>query len=196
MAVNTADAAVAKVAAPARAPKIVVSKKPRKTQRSRQKTAPVPDTGARWKALAKTGDYAGAHAALKKPEARVGSSPRELLFAADVARRSGHPRAAVPYLERVVDGFGKDRRAPMAAFSLGRIHLYQLGNPAAAAKRFAQAWSLDPKGSLAEDALARETEAWSRAGQGNRAKAAALRYIKAYPQGRRLDAVKRFGGLE
>lgn len=193
-AVKSVDSAVARVAAPA--PKAVVSKKPNKKQTKRHKTIGTPDTATRWKTLAKNGDYAGAHAALKEPGARVMNSPRELLFAADIARRSGHPRAAVPYIEKVVDGFEKDHRAPMAAFSLGRIHLYQLGSPAAAAQRFAQAWSLDPKGSLAEDALAREAEAWSRAGQGNRAKAAALRYIKAYPQGRRLDAVKRFGGVE
>jgi transmembrane sensor len=84
----------------------------------------------------------------------------------------------------------------MAAFSLGRIHLYQLGKPAAAARRFAQAQSLDPKGTLAEDALAREAEAWSRAGNADRAKAAALRYLKSYPKGHRLDAIKRFGGIE
>jgi transmembrane sensor len=126
----------------------------------------------------------------------VANTAEALLFAADVARRSGHPRAAVPYLAGVVDRFGSDSRAAMAAFSLGRIHLYQLGSPAAAAKRFAQAWSLNPSGTLAEDALARETEAWSRAGRSDRAKAAALRYLKAYPKGHRLDAIKRFGGIE
>jgi len=49
--------------------------------------------------------------------------------------------------------------------------------------------------SLAEDALAREVEAWSRAGETETARVQALIYSQRYPQGRRVHAVRRFGGL-
>jgi transmembrane sensor len=120
----------------------------------------------------------------------------DLLLAGDVARLSGHAGAAVAPLSRAVELHPEDPRAPLAAFTLGRVHLEDLGAPRDAALAFAGARTLEPDGPLAEDALAREVEAWSRAGETETARTRALTYIQRYPQGRRVHAVRRFGGLE
>ncbi len=99
-------------------------------------------------------------------------------------------------LRRVVEAHASDPRRQIAAFTLGRVLLDELGDPRAAAEAFASARAAAPGGPLAEDALAREVEAWSRAGEEGRAAAGAELYIEHYPDGRRLKAVRRFGGLD
>lgn len=96
----------------------------------------------------------------------------------------------------MLDGHASDPRAPLAAFALGRVLLDELGNPREAAEAFARAERLDPGGSLAEDALARQVEALSRAGESDAAHTAAQRYVERFPAGRRLASVRRFGGVE
>jgi transmembrane sensor len=147
-----------------------------------------------WRDDAARGDYAAAWAALAR-ETAVLEAMQDLLLAADVARLSGHPAAAVAPLSRAVELHPDDPRAPLAAFSLGRVHLEDLGAPRDAALAFARTRSLSPGGPLAEDALAREVEAWSRAGDTETAHAGALTYTQLYPQGRRLRAVRLFGAL-
>jgi hypothetical protein len=49
---------------------------------------------------------------------------------------------------------------------------------------------------MAQDALAREVESWSRAGEASLARERAEEYVAAYPNGRRLGAVRRLGGLD
>jgi hypothetical protein len=49
---------------------------------------------------------------------------------------------------------------------------------------------------MAEDALAREIEAMSRAGDATAARQLAERYLDAYPDGRKVRSVRRFGGIE
>ena len=149
---------------------------------------------ARWRALAESGRYDDAYNALQAggPSA-VRDDTTELLLAADAARLGGHPAEAVPYLERVVRGHGRDPRASLAAFTLGRVLLDELGRPAEAADAFARARVAG--GALAEDALAREVEAFSRAGDSTRARELALEYTHTYPKGRRAQAVAKFGGL-
>jgi transmembrane sensor len=120
----------------------------------------------------------------------------DLQLAADVARLSGHAGAAVAPLVRALERHADDPRAPLVAFTLGRVHLEDLGAPRDAALAFARARTLAPDGPLAEDALAREVEAWSRAGDTGTARVQALIYTQRYPQGRRVHAVRRFGGLE
>ncbi len=148
----------------------------------------------RWKDLAAQGKHADAYPVTPGP-GQVRDA-EELLMAADVARLSGHPRQAVPYLERVLTQFRRDSRAPVAAFSLGRILMTSLGSPAKAALRFAEVRSLAPSGSLAEDALAREVEAWNLAGQFDRARQRAQEYMRLYPQGSRAASVRKYGGVE
>ena len=91
--------------------------------------------------------------------------PAELLAAADVARRSHRPRAAVAPLRRILERYPKDPRAPSAAFTLGWVLLTDLNRPRDAAAAFAQAERIAPRGALAEDAAARVAEAWQNAGE-------------------------------
>jgi transmembrane sensor len=167
-----------------RAPKVSGARAPR-----------APTAG--WREMAHDGDFDAAYSALERqgPTA-VGDRPAELLLAADVARLSGHPAEAVSPLERVVSRHARDPRAPLAAFTLGRVFLEELGRPRDAAGAFASALRLEPSGPLAEDALARQVEAWSRAGDESRAREAALEYVARYPHGRREKSVRRFGGVE
>jgi transmembrane sensor len=74
--------------------------------------------------------------------------------------------------------------------------LEQLGRPREAAQAFSTARRLDRAGTLTQDALAREVESWSRAGEAQLAGERAREYLKLYPQGRRVSAVKRLGGIE
>ena len=161
--------------------------------RTEQRPADV--AASSWRPLAERGQYEEARRALRKagPSA-VRDDTADLLLAADAARLSGHPAEAVPYLERVLRGHARDPRAGLAAFTLGRVLLDELGRPSEAVEAFAFARSSG--GPLAEDALAREVEAVSRAGDVTRSRELALLYQRLYPSGRRAKAVSRFGGLD
>jgi len=150
---------------------------------------------SRWRDDATRGDYAAAWAALGPLRGSL-DGMEDLQLAGDVARLSGHAGAAVAPLVRALELHADDPRAPLVAFTLGRVHLEDLGAPRDAALAFARARTLAPDGPLAEDALAREVEAWSRAGETETARVQALAYTRRYPQGRRVHAVRRFGGLE
>lgn len=158
-------------------------------------SAPPPVSSASpWRSLAQNGEYDKAFEALKT--ATVKDEPKELLEAADVARLSHHAAQAVPHLKRVIEKHSGDPRAPLAAFTLGRVYLEELGHPKEAAEAFARARALAPAGQLAEDALAREVEAWWRSGDAARAKTRAEEYVEKYPKGLRIKSVKKFGGIE
>jgi transmembrane sensor len=160
--------------------------------RDEPRTAAQPPT---WREDASRGDYAAAWAGLAGSQEPI-NGMADLLLAGDVARLSGHAAAAVERLSRAAAVHPDDPRAPLAAFTLGRVHLEDLGAPRDAALAFGRARVLAPDGPLAEDALAREVEAWSRAGETQTARVQALSYTQRYPQGRRVHAVRRFGGLE
>jgi len=148
-----------------------------------------------WQVLAERGQYREAYDSLHRgSESAVRDETHELLLAADSARLSGHASEAVPYLRRILVQHGNDARADLAAFTLGRVFLDELGRPAEAAEAFERARA--PHAPLAEDALAREIEAWARAGNARRAHALALEYQHSYPKGRRMRAVAKFGGLD
>jgi transmembrane sensor len=150
-----------------------------------------------WRALAQDGSYARALAGIMPtgPEA-VRNDPADLLLAADVARLGGQPERAVAWLSRVVEGHEGDSRAALAAFTLGRTLLDQLGRPREAALAFAQTRKLGGGGALAQDALAREVECWSRAGEATLARERGLEYVERHPKGRRLSAVKKLADLD
>jgi transmembrane sensor len=114
----------------------------------------------------------------------------ELLGEADALRRAGRVAAATRSLREIVRRHRRDPRAPAAAFTLGRL-LLDTGDDRAAARAFADARALAPRGPLAEDALAREVEAWARAGASERARARARRYLELHPDGARAEAVRR-----
>jgi transmembrane sensor len=161
----------------------------------RTESRPAGVAASSWRPLAERGQYEEARRALRKagPSA-VRDDTADLLLAADAARLSGHPAEAVPYLERVLRGHARDPRTGLAAFTLGRVLLDELGRPSEAVDAFALARSSG--GPLAEDALAREVEALSRAGDVTRSRELALLYRRLYPNGRRAKAVSRFGGLD
>lgn len=150
---------------------------------------------AAWRSLSQSGDYEGAYKLLLQ-ESSVDDDSGALLDAADAARLSGHPHAAVQYLRKVLDEHRQTPVAPLAAFTLGRVLLERLGQPSEAAEAFATARQLAPHGSLAQDALAREVEAWSKAGHPDEAYRRAREYVDAYPQGRRLRSVQLYGGIQ
>jgi transmembrane sensor len=156
--------------------------------------APHPERS--WRELAQEGDYAAAFASMAHDGDAVRDDPEDLLLAADVARLGGHPEKAVTPLSKVVSAHADDSRAPLAAFTLGRTLLDQLGRPREAAEAFATARKLAPHGALTQDALAREVESWQRAGETTLAHDRATEYVERYPKGRRLAAVRRLGGLE
>jgi transmembrane sensor len=90
----------------------------------------------------------------------------------------------------------QDPRAPLAAFTLGRLLLNELDRPREAAAAFHEAQVRAPRGQFAEDALAREVEAWKQAGESARSRAAAETYLERYPVGRHVRRVKALAGLD
>jgi transmembrane sensor len=167
---------------------------PRPRQSTKQTPAVKPAPPQTWTALAQSGDFDAAWSAMKTAPAPR-DEPAELLLAADVARLSRHPDQALAPLRRVLEAHAKDPRAPLAAFTLGRVLLDDLGRPKEAAAAFERARGLAPEAPLAEDALAREVEALSRA-QSPEAKARADLFVQRYPSSPRLRAVRHFGGLK
>ncbi len=115
-----------------------------------------------------------------------------MLALADVARLSGHPREAVEPLRRVARS--GDGRAPLAAFTLGRVELGELGNPASAAASFELALRLGLPAGLREVAHARLVEAHARAGHVAEARRWAGAYAQSFPNGRHAAAVQRWAG--
>ena len=150
---------------------------------------------ARWVTLAGEKRFGEAYGLLRQLPLRELSDPDDLMLAADVARQAGRPERAVPFLERVVNEHPKEVAAQLAGFSLGKVYLDSLGQPALAARSFAAVRAMAPAGGLAQDALAREVEAWARAGETARARDGALEYQRLYPHGRRLAAVRDLGGI-
>jgi tetratricopeptide (TPR) repeat protein len=150
-----------------------------------------------WRSLAREGRYHEAYRALEKDKLdRERSEVDDLLLAGDAARLSGHAREAVPYYRDALARAGKGSRAHLAAFTLGRTLLHDLGDARGAANAFARAYAALPSGPLAEEALAGEVESWARAGERARTREAARRYLQAFPSGRRTRDMERFGGAE
>lgn len=119
----------------------------------------------------------------KKPDVRdeVAPSVDALLDTADEARRRGDVSGALSSLRRIVRDHPRDARAPLAAFTMGRIEQGR-GHHEVAAGHFARVRSMR-KNSLSEHALAREVEAWAAAGQRGKARARAEIYLRKYPGG-------------
>ena len=151
--------------------------------------SPAPPAPPSWQKMARAGDYKQAFAMIERTGTPVHDDPEELLLAADSARLAGQPGRAVPFLRRLTDHFPADSRAGLAAFTLGRVLLDDLGQPRDAAQAFATAYAHG--GPLAEDALAREVEAWARANDRAAAKSTATRYLDAYPTGRHAALVRK-----
>jgi transmembrane sensor len=115
-----------------------------------------------------------------------------LLRQADAAAREGAPARAVSLLQRALAEHPRDVRAPLAQFTLGRLYLDSLGDPAKAVVFFTRAIQSGIPGPLAEDAHARLVQAFARAGNRDGAARAAARYLARYPTGAHLQAVNRW----
>lgn len=76
----------------------------------------------------------------------------ELWQVADVARRAGRPVAAAEVLARLIEVHADDPRAPLAAFTLGRLYQDTLHQPAQARGAFQKAISLKLSSELRQDA--------------------------------------------
>lgn len=126
------------------------------------------------------------------PPALAPLSAEDLIALADMARQSGHPRDALPLLDRVVSEHPHDPRAALAAFTRGRIESDDLSEPARAAASFRQALTLAPPQALAEDAYARLVEALLQAGQRSAAEAAATEYHTRFPAGRYRERMRQW----
>lgn len=165
------------------------------SQEPREADVPTASAPQSWRSLSRSGQYEAAFESLRKSEP-VAEEPAALMDAADTARLSGHPESSVQYLSRVARGHARSPLAPLAAFTLGRVYLEELGQPDRAAEAFELSRRLAPSGSMAQDALAREVEALSKAGNARKAYVRAQEYLRRYPGGRRLRAVQLYGGLE
>jgi hypothetical protein len=113
---------------------------------------------------------------------RVLADPGALLAAADDARAAGRNDDAAAALRRFVTEHGADARAPVAWFTLGRVE-GERGRHADAARAFERAASYGARLAVLEDALAAVALSWARAGDATRARAAAVRYLAAFPAG-------------
>jgi len=146
-----------------------------------------------WRELATRGHYADAYrllgpSGMGSAVVRSGSAA-DLMALADVARLSGHPGDAVAPLERIVSEHPDDPRAPLSAFTLGKIHLSALGRPALAAKDFERALVMGLPSGLVEDTYAYLVEAKSAAGDIAGARATAQAYRTRFPASARAKDV-------
>ncbi len=156
-----------------------------------QASAPAP-----WRELADRGEYEeAAHLLESDASALDDADLDELLLASDTLRLGGQPERALTYLDRAARLAEGDARAPLIAFTRGRLLLGPLARFDEAARAFAAARALAPDGSLATDALAREVEALARAGDAETARARAEEYVERYPNGLHIAAVRRWGEL-
>lgn len=118
-----------------------------------------PSARAAWLELADRGDYPGALAELERSQAvhlvLATGNVEELMTMAEVARFAGNQERAIQALSQVVDRYGRDPNAPLAAMMLGNL-LSRSGDAAGAARAFALNRTLSPGGDFAEDALVRE----------------------------------------
>jgi transmembrane sensor len=164
---------------------------PSGASRGPARTAGTPSLHKGWRDYAREGQYDKGFDELRSAGVDgLGDEPADLVLAADVARLSGHPEQALQPLQMICDRHPGDRRAPVAAFMLGRVLLDDLDRPVQAAGAFEQARRLLPTGPLAEDALAREVESWERAHRSDKTASLIAEYLLRYPGGRHTAAMQ------
>jgi hypothetical protein len=125
--------------------------------------------------------------------AHAEESVASVVAEADRLSAAGDPVAAAKLLERVRARDG-DRASGLVSFTLGRLYLDALGKPELAAIAFADVIARANPRSLIEDAYARRVEALLRADLRDRAAEALDAYARAYPHGRRLEALRALVG--
>src|SRR5450432_33000 len=118
-------------------------------------------------------------------------TPRELLDAANTARRAGDARAAADDYGQLLKKFPSDGRAGLAAFELGRLRMDRLADLAGAVQALERAVQLAPGSGFREDAMARLVTAYSASGRAADCARSRDAYLAAFPAGVHRDAVAR-----
>ena len=108
---------------------------------------------------------------------------------ADRLRAAGDPAGAAAVLEKAIATGRSDEPAGLAAFTLGRLYLDQLGAPDRAATAFGKVIAIGAPRSLLEDAYARRVEALVKADRLALARDALADYDRLYPHGVRRAAL-------
>lgn len=146
-----------------------------------------------WLELADRGDYAGALAELEQSRAAqlvlTTGSVEELMTMAEVARFAGNQERAIQALSQVVERYGRDPNAPLAAMMLGNL-LSRAGDAEGAARAYAQNRALSPDGDFAEDALVREFDLALAAENASLASSLFAQYAREFPAGPHLYAMR------
>lgn len=121
---------------------------------------------------------------------------RELLDAANTARRAGDARGAADDYGQLLRRFPKDGRAGLAAFELGRLRMDRLGDLNGAVQALERAVQLAPGSGFREDAMARLVTAYAAGGRGADCRRSRDAYLSAFPVGVHRDAVSRGCGAQ
>lgn len=121
-------------------------------------------------------------------------APVLLMRDADAARRSGRQEDAIRALSALLAHHPESNEAPLAAFTLARLH-EDRGRSRDAARAYRQAILLGLRGPLVEEAYDHWNEAAASAGDLESAREALRRYEARNPEGRYLEAMRaRTGG--
>jgi TolA-binding protein len=107
----------------------------------------------------------------------------ELFDHANLARRAGRLDDAADLYAKLVSAHPRDRRAPLAAFELGRLRMDSLRDMRGAVHALERALQLAPQGTFAEDAMARVVLAQEALHDKPGCLRARGRYLGRYPQG-------------
>jgi transmembrane sensor len=109
---------------------------------------------------------------------------KTLLTLADVWRRGGAHALAARALAAALEREPSGPEALLAAFTLGKLELDVLGQPAQAALHFERVARAGATSALGEDALARLVEALLRADAREQARERAREYLRRFASGR------------
>ncbi len=133
-----------------------------------------------------------AGAATPMPRGGGAKTADSLLAIADEARKSGRPEQSVEPLERLLRDFPTSPKASIAAFTLGRVLLDELGRPRQAAAAFETARTIGLPDTLGESSYSRLVEAHARAGDAAAARRWAEEYRGRHPNGRYAGAIAKW----
>jgi transmembrane sensor len=140
-----------------------------------------------------SGEQASEDRPQRRRRAKLGAE--ELFDHANLARRAGRLDDAAELYGKLVAVHPNDRRAPLAAFELGRLRMDSLRDVRGAIQALERALKLAPQGTFAEDALARLVLAQEALHDRARCNRARTRYLARYPEGVHAQHVaERCGG--
>lgn len=130
-------------------------------------------------------------APLTKPTAAAlgGDEITELLRTADRQRAEGNTAAAIITLRALLKGTSHDPRRALAAFTLAKL-LVERGHLLEAEAALRTCLSVQPSGTLAENAWARLVEVQLLSGQPNAARRSVREYARRFPNGQRLKELR------